>query len=62
MDTVGLSNVEPYFDGVLVPDLLTYSRNGDIVDQVKLLTFNFALENTKNRGEIWQSRVWYPMS
>jgi hypothetical protein len=54
--------VLPHFHGGLVPDLLTYSSHVDIVDQVQLLTFNSAQETTKNGGEIWQSRVWYPMS
>lgn len=52
----------PHFHGGLIPDLLTSSSNVDIADQVRLLTFNSAQKTTKNGGEIWQSRVWCPMS
>src|SRR5262245_17439015 len=52
----------PHFPGGLIPDLLTSSSNVDIGDQGRLLTFKSAQKTTKNGGEIWQSRVWYPMS
>ncbi len=52
----------PRFPEGLVPDLLTSSSNVDIGDQVRLRTYNSAQKTTNDGGEIWQSRVWYPMS
>ena len=50
------------FPAGLVPDLLTSPSNVAIGDQGRLLTFNAAQKTAKNGGEIWRSRVWYPMS
>jgi hypothetical protein len=53
LDLVALAGPLTYCFGGLVQDLLTYSRNINIVDQVKLLTFDAAVETDKNGGETW---------